>query len=84
MNTLHSPSGTSEQPVVITRVTDAQWHAVPDDLVVGRGDMSRRSDDQTFVSIDAWQVDETNDAALALFEGVGTRRAGGNLALVRA
>jgi hypothetical protein len=28
-------------------------------------------------------VDETNNAALALFEGVGARRAGSNLELVR-
>jgi ribosomal protein S18 acetylase RimI-like enzyme len=54
MNTLHSPPGTSEQPVVITRVADTQWHALEDDLVVGRGDTCRRSDGRTFVSIDAW------------------------------
>ncbi|HEX4787560.1 MAG TPA: GNAT family N-acetyltransferase [Actinospica sp.] len=54
MNILHSPSGTSERPVVITRVSGAQWHAVQDDLVVGRGYTCRRSDGRTFVSIDAW------------------------------
>ena len=32
----------------------------------------------------AAQVDESNEAALALFEGVGARRAGSNLELVRA
>lgn len=54
MNTLHFSSGTSEQPVVITRVADTQWHALQDDLVVGRGNTCRRSDGRTFVSIDAW------------------------------
>jgi GNAT superfamily N-acetyltransferase len=56
MNTSHPPSGASEQPVVITRVSDTQWHAVQDDLVVGRGHTSRRSDGRNFVSIDAWHA----------------------------
>lgn len=54
MNTSDSPAGSDEQPVVVTRVTDELWHAVQDDLVVGRGDACRRSDGRTFVSIDAW------------------------------
>ena len=68
MNTFLSPSGTSEQPVVVTRVTDAQWHALQDDLVVGRGDTCRRNDGRTFVSIDAWHgavFDRLADAMLA-------------------
>ncbi|WP_433342976.1 N-acetyltransferase family protein [Micromonospora sp. CA-111912] len=39
---------------VITRVAADQWHAVEDDLVVGRGDTMRRSDGRMFISIDTW------------------------------
>lgn len=39
---------------MITRVSDGQWHALADDLVVGRGDAVLRPDDRLFVSIDAW------------------------------
>jgi ribosomal protein S18 acetylase RimI-like enzyme len=41
-------------PVLISRVAPGQWHALEDDLVVGRGMMSRRPDGRMFVSIDAW------------------------------
>ena len=54
MNTAHFISGMSEHPVSVTRVADTQWHAVEDDLVVGRGNASRRPDGRTFISIDAW------------------------------
>ena len=40
--------------VLISRVAADQWHALEDDLVVGRGAMSRRPDGRMFVSIDAW------------------------------
>jgi len=40
--------------VLISRVGHDQWHALEDDLVVGRGEASRRSDGRMFVSIDAW------------------------------
>src|SRR5258705_2052120 len=40
--------------VLISRVGPDQWHALEDDLVVGRGEMSRRRDGRMFVSIDAW------------------------------
>ncbi|MGH6657521.1 MAG: GNAT family N-acetyltransferase, partial [Actinocrinis sp.] len=65
---MHSSSGTTEQPVLINRVADAHWHAVQDDLVVGRGDTCRRSDGRTFVSIDAWRgavFDQLADALSA-------------------
>jgi ribosomal protein S18 acetylase RimI-like enzyme len=42
------------QPVTVTRVSPTQWHALDDDLVVGRGNVSRRPDGRDFVSIDAW------------------------------
>ncbi|MEU0031884.1 GNAT family N-acetyltransferase [Streptomyces sp. NPDC006335] len=54
MNTTPFPSGLSEDAVVITRVADRQWHALDDDLVVGRGHAQHRPDGRLFVSIDAW------------------------------
>ncbi|MEZ0109470.1 ribosomal protein S18 acetylase RimI-like enzyme [Catenulispora sp. EB89] len=39
---------------VITRVAADQWHAIEDDLTVGRGNTSRRPDGRLFISIDAW------------------------------
>lgn len=56
MNTKPSPSGSGlgEHAVTITRVADGQWHALDDDLVVGRGHAGRRPDGRLFVSIDAW------------------------------
>lgn len=40
--------------VLISRVAPNQWHALEDDLVVGRGAMTPRPDGRMFVSIDAW------------------------------
>jgi ribosomal protein S18 acetylase RimI-like enzyme len=40
--------------VLISRVAPGQWHALEDDLVVGRGEVSHRPDGRMFVSIDAW------------------------------
>jgi ribosomal protein S18 acetylase RimI-like enzyme len=40
--------------VVITRVAPTRWHALEDDLVVGRGDASHRPDGRVFLSIDSW------------------------------
>jgi ribosomal protein S18 acetylase RimI-like enzyme len=40
--------------VLISRVAPGQWHALEDDLVVGRGEVSRRPDGRMFVSIDTW------------------------------
>src|SRR3954471_9450928 len=39
---------------LISRVADGQWHALEDDLVVGRAETSRRPDGRLFVSIVAW------------------------------
>jgi ribosomal protein S18 acetylase RimI-like enzyme len=39
---------------VITRVAERHWHALDDDLVVGRGHASQRPDGRVFVSIDSW------------------------------
>ncbi|MFJ8623536.1 GNAT family N-acetyltransferase [Kitasatospora sp. NPDC093550] len=54
MNTSHPLPGTDGHALVVTRVSDTQWHAVADDLVVGSGDASRRPDGRLFVSVDAW------------------------------
>jgi len=58
----------SSHAVLITRVAPDQWHALEDDLVVGRGEVSRRSDGRMFVSIDAWHgaaFDRLAEAMLA-------------------
>jgi ribosomal protein S18 acetylase RimI-like enzyme len=44
----------SSHAVLISRVAPGQWHALEDDLVVGRGEASRRPDGRMFVSVDAW------------------------------
>jgi ribosomal protein S18 acetylase RimI-like enzyme len=44
----------SGHTVLVRRVAPSHWHALEDDLVVGRGEASRRPDGRIFVSIDAW------------------------------
>ncbi|GAA1124614.1 GNAT family N-acetyltransferase [Kribbella jejuensis] len=41
--------------VTISQVAGNQWHAIRNDLTVGRGYASRRLDGRTFLSIDTWQ-----------------------------
>ncbi|MGV9843559.1 GNAT family N-acetyltransferase [Streptomyces fungicidicus] len=68
MDTKPFISGLSENAVMITRVADRQWHALDDDLVVGRGHAERRPDGRLFVSIDAWHdvaFDRLTEAMLA-------------------
>ncbi|MET9460791.1 GNAT family N-acetyltransferase [Streptomyces canus] len=68
MNTTPFTSGLSENAVMITRVADRQWHALDDDLVVGRGHAHHRPDGRLFVSIDAWHdavFDRLAEAMLA-------------------
>ena len=68
MNTSHFTQGMDEHPVVVTRVAEQQWHALADDQVVGRGDVSHRPDGRLFVSIDAWHgavFDRLAEAMLA-------------------
>ncbi|MFE2582081.1 GNAT family N-acetyltransferase [Streptomyces sp. NPDC059378] len=68
MNTKPFTSGPGENAVVITRVADRQWHALDDDLVVGRGHAQHRPDGRLFVSIDAWHdatFDRLAEAMLA-------------------
>ncbi|MBO2456096.1 GNAT family N-acetyltransferase [Actinomadura violacea] len=52
----------------VTRVADRHWHALDDDLVVGRGYAEHRPDGRLFVSIDAWHdaaFDRLAEAMLA-------------------
>ncbi|MGV9930872.1 GNAT family N-acetyltransferase [Streptomyces olivaceoviridis] len=68
MNFVHPTPGTDSHPVAVTRVSETQWHAVEDDLTVGRGVAARRPDGRLFVSIDAWHgavFDRIADAMLA-------------------
>ncbi|SDO78706.1 Acetyltransferase (GNAT) family protein [Streptomyces sp. cf386] len=68
MNTKPFTSGLSENAVMITRVAGRQWHALDDDLVVGRGHAQHRPDGRLFVSIDAWHdatFDRLAEAMLA-------------------
>jgi GNAT superfamily N-acetyltransferase len=54
--------------IPVTRVAPAQWHALEDDLVVGRAEASRRPDGRMFASIDAWHgaaFERLADAMLA-------------------
>ncbi|PKV83195.1 N-acetyltransferase [Streptomyces sp. TLI_146] len=68
MNTKPFTSGLSKNAVTITRVADRQWHALDDDLVVGRGYAQHRPDGRLFVSIDTWHdapFDQLAQAMLA-------------------
>ncbi|MDH6521428.1 ribosomal protein S18 acetylase RimI-like enzyme [Streptomyces sp. SAI-135] len=68
MDTTPFTPGLSEHAVMITRVADRQWHALDDDLVVGRGHAHHRPDGRLFVSIDAWHdtaFDRLAEAMLA-------------------
>ena len=64
------PSHPAEQATLVTRVAYGQWHALEDDLVVGRGHVQHRPDGRLFVSVDAWhdtafaQLAEAMTAAL--------------------
>jgi ribosomal protein S18 acetylase RimI-like enzyme len=42
------------QSAEITRISERHWHALDDDQVVGRGEVWRRPDGRSFLSIDAW------------------------------
>ncbi|MEU4392637.1 GNAT family N-acetyltransferase [Kribbella sp. NPDC023855] len=55
MNSLLFSPDLGDQAVSVVQVADNQWHAVENDLVVGRGYASRRLDGRTFLSIDTWR-----------------------------
>lgn len=50
----------------VVQVADNQWHAIADDLVVGRGYASRRLDGRVFVSVDTWQDSVFDQLAAAM------------------
>jgi ribosomal protein S18 acetylase RimI-like enzyme len=57
MDSVHFSAGappTAGTRAVINRVDDLLWWAVEDDLVIGRGEASRRADGRVFLSIDTW------------------------------
>lgn len=66
MNIENFTPGTNEHPVVVTRVADDQWQAVQDEQTVGSGDVCRRPDGRTFISIDAWHDTVFDRLALAM------------------
>lgn len=68
MNTKPFTSRRSGRTMPVVRVADGLWHALEDDLVVGRGYAGRRPDGRMFVSIDAWHgttFDRLAEAMLA-------------------
>ncbi|HEV7656440.1 MAG TPA: GNAT family N-acetyltransferase [Mycobacteriales bacterium] len=44
---------------IVRVVPNRDWHALEDDVVVGRAYLRRRPDDRAFVGADAWQEDVT-------------------------
>jgi ribosomal protein S18 acetylase RimI-like enzyme len=66
MRTKPRTAGQGENAVMITRVADGQWHALEDDLVVGRGHARHRPDGRLFVSIDAWHDEPFDRLAEAM------------------
>jgi GNAT superfamily N-acetyltransferase len=66
---LHEPSD-SGHAVLVSRVAAGQWHALENDLVIGRGEASRRSDGRLFVSVDAWHPTAFDQLAAALLDAL--------------
>ncbi|MER5585502.1 GNAT family N-acetyltransferase [Streptomyces asoensis] len=66
MDTKPFTSGPGKSAVLVTRVADRQWHALDDDLVVGRGHAQHRPDGRLFVSVDAWHDTAFDRLAAAL------------------
>jgi GNAT superfamily N-acetyltransferase len=66
VNSSHNNAGLGARAVTVSRVADNQWHAIENDLVVGRGHASRRLDGRTFVSIDTWRDDVFDRLATAM------------------
>ncbi|WP_371402981.1 GNAT family N-acetyltransferase [Kribbella sp. NBC_00662] len=52
--------------LTLSRVAENQWHAIENDLVVGRGHASRRLDGRTFLSIDTWRDAVFDQLAVAM------------------
>ncbi|HEY3470846.1 MAG TPA: GNAT family N-acetyltransferase [Amycolatopsis sp.] len=63
-------SSKARPAVVITRVSERQWHALDDDRVVGRGEASPRPDGRLFLSIDSWHGEVFDRLAQAMLPGL--------------
>ncbi|MEV4311552.1 GNAT family N-acetyltransferase [Actinocrispum sp. NPDC049592] len=50
----------------MTRVSRSCWHALDDDRVIGRGEVSQRPDGRSFLSIDVWRDDAFGRLAEAM------------------
>ncbi len=50
----------------VNRVSESCWHALDDDRVIGRGEVSRRPDGRRFLSIDVWRADTFDRLAAAM------------------
>lgn len=72
MNSLPNSAGLGAHAVTISRVAVNQWHAVENDLVVGRGHASRRLDGRTFLSIDTWRAAVFDRLAAAMLADQST------------
>ena len=48
---------TTLDSLCVTRVSRSCWHALDDDRVIGRGEVSPRPDGRRFLSIDVWRAD---------------------------
>jgi GNAT superfamily N-acetyltransferase len=59
--------------VVISRVASGvHWHALDDDVVVGRGHALRRPDGRVFVSVDSWRDDAFEVLAESMMGDLGS------------
>jgi ribosomal protein S18 acetylase RimI-like enzyme len=68
MDSAHLSSGKGVHAVAVMRIAERHWHALEDDRVVGRGEVSHRADGRPFLSIDAWHgmvFDRLAEAMLA-------------------
>ena len=58
--------------IVVVRVTEGvHWHALEDDVVVGRGHALHRPDGRVFVSVDTWRDDVFEVVARAMAADLG-------------
>jgi RimJ/RimL family protein N-acetyltransferase len=59
--------------VVISRVAQGvHWHALDDDVVVGRGHALRRPDGRVFISVDSWRDDAFEVLAVSMMGDLGS------------
>jgi ribosomal protein S18 acetylase RimI-like enzyme len=61
---------TTLDSLCVTRVSGSCWHALDDDRVIGRGEVSRRPDGRPFLSIDVWRDDAFGQLAEAMLPAV--------------